>query len=350
MKRISIALAVLGLSAGALAALPATTDPTLVAVPQLPGGFVIGLTAYYLEPSFTRGDLDYASVNLGTTEPFHSFVFNNEPGYDWGWGINIGYIFPNTGNDVNLNYIHFGNSKSGSVAIPPDVGDIVPLFIDPSITAFTIRAALSRAEYDLNQIDFTAGQFIDVSCRLILHPNIGLRWASVQRKLNDFYYAPTTTATSPSGFAVITEDSDFSGIGPLLGVDASYYLGMGFGAVAHFDSALLIGNIDSSAKSIMVPGGAGIIGPIPFLAFLNIDNKQRIVPVTDEKLGLDYTYMFNNAANSDLTLEVGWQVSHYFNAIDRMVAVTAIDGSSIIGHRTSDFGISGPYVSLVLHI
>jgi len=98
MKRLSLALAAIGLSTGALAAYPAATDPTVVSVPQLPGGFFIGATGAYLQPSDSNGDLDYASVDNfavinGTTAAFSSQVKNVEPGYDWGWGVNVGYIF-----------------------------------------------------------------------------------------------------------------------------------------------------------------------------------------------------------------------------------------------------------------
>lgn len=92
-------------------------------------------------------------------------------------------------------------------------------------------------------------------------------------------------------------------------------------------------------------------------------NTRRVVPVLDAKLGADYTYVFNNAANSDLTLEAGWMVSNYFNAVDRLQTETILTADvshppppsfsqsfQLTGRTTSDFGIQGPYVSLVLHV
>ena len=345
MKRISIALAALGLSAGALAALPAATDPTLVAVPQLPGGFVIGVTGFYLQPSDTNGDLDYASVNTGTSSSFASSLRNVEPGYDWGYGINVGYIFPNTGNDVNLSWFSFSTDDNASTSIPFVSGGsiISPIFSNP-FGFTTITSAYSKAEYDLNQVDLTAGQFIDVGCRLILHPNVGLRWADLERKLNSSYFGPNSLTTTTLNSFGVAEKSDFSGIGPLVGIDASYYIGMGFGAVAHFDSALLVGSIDSSTNTVShVPQSAA-----GFFNSFNADDTQRVVPVMDAKLGLDYTYVFNNAANSDLTLEAGWMVSNYFNAVDRLHVTTGSTGL-IAGRTTSDVGIEGPYISLQFH-
>ena len=98
---------------------------------------------------------------------------------------------------------------------------------------------------DINQIDLTAGQYIDVGCRLILHPYAGLRWAQVDRDLDAVYVATLSGTASSGAFFATRESSDFDGIGPIAGIDATWYIYMGFGAVAHFDSALLVGDVDS---------------------------------------------------------------------------------------------------------
>lgn len=342
MKHLATALVAIGLSAGAFAALPATTDPTLINIPQLLGGFVLGISGYYLQPSDSNGDLAYASLNTGLTPGFNSEIRSVDPGYDWGWGINAGYIFPNTGNDVNLSYFHFDTDDTDSASL--NVQGVTPF----SFTAGALGngdQTNSKAEYTLNQVDLTVGQFINVGCRLILHPNAGLRWTDLERKLNSFYQE-TPAVSGDSDNMSVHEKSDFSGIGPLLGLDASYYVMYGFGFVGHFDSAVLVGNIDSKldATETEVPGIATTWN-------LKTDSTRRIVPVVDAKLGADYTYMFYNTANSDLTLELGWQFTNYFRAVDRIGGIGDVDtGATITGHKTSDLGINGPYISLVLHV
>lgn len=95
-------------------------------------------------------------------------------------------------------------------------------------------------------------------------------------------------------------------------------------------------------------------------------DTHRVVTVVDAKFGADYTYIFNNAANSNLTLEAGWIFSNYFNAIDRLqtkitvappiysfIAPSTQPGISsaiMTGKKTSNFAIQGPYMSLVLHV
>ncbi len=342
MKRLTVAFAALGLTAAVnvSAALPAATDPTLVNVPELSGGFVLGVTGLYLEASPTNGDLDFASINAGLLNTFSSRLQTVEPGFDWGLGLNAGYIFPNTGNDINASYFYLDTDKQKNVFT------FVPNFITSnnffqSITNDFIYAQAEN-DYRINQVDLTAGQFINVGCRLRLHPNVGVRYAEVQREL-DTFYLDNSDANSLSN----VEESDFTGIGPLAGLDASYFLGMGLGVVAHVDSALLIGDIDTQTHSVISINQAGTLNQLFYK--LQKDSGNRVVPVTDMKLGVDYTYMVNDAQNSDFTFELGYQASHYYDAIDRLAVALGSASGNILMRKTSGIGLSGPYVSITFH-
>lgn len=349
MKRLSIALAAIGLSAsvGAFAALPATTDPALINIPQLPGGFFLGASGYYLQPSDMHNDLAYAVVNTGTSPSFNLHQKKIDPGYDWGWGVNVGYIFPNTGNDVNLSYFQLQTDDSDSVTgtqlniINPQMSSALQIFGEWT-------SARAKAEYDIDQVDLTAGQFINIGCRLIVHPFTGLRWAQLDREIDGTYNGVSTS--EPLNETVNTkEESDYWGVGPIVGVDASYYIVYGFGAVGHFDSAVLVGNSDYkiNTTTFITPSATPLFAHNEF----KTDDTTRVIPVVDAKLGLDYTYIFFNTANSDLTLEVGWQFTHYFNAVDRGYASdVGGPGEGIAIRDTIDVGLNGPYASLVLHI
>jgi hypothetical protein len=368
MKRLSIALAAIGLSAGALAAIPAGTDPTEVMIPQLPGGFVIGVTGYYLEGAFTHGDLDYAVVNTGISSPFFSRFADVDPGFDWGWGINAGYIFPGTPYDVNVNYIHWSSRDTDLTLVPPLGTAPAVLFITNPFNGigFTIDTSPvtrtdARAEYTLNQVDLTAGEYVFLGCRTIMHPFMGLRWADLERKLRTHMFAQNTvtaaTATgvtrfATGGFTDIFERSDFDGIGPIFGVDASFYIAYGLGIVGHFDTAMLVGNTHTKTDTnFVINSTISTAGIVTFTQFENFrgDSDRRIVPVIDAKLGGSYTFVFCNASNSDLTLEAGWQVSKYFNAIDRLTVSGVGFQQGIIKRETSSFGFQGPYINLTFH-
>lgn len=399
MKKLSLALAALGcvFSYPVFAALPAATDPTEVSVPLLDGGFVVGLEGFYLQPTISNGLGNYASVNTNIIN--NSRLVNVDPGFDWGWGAMLGYVFPQMGNDVALSYEHLDTKDSSSVMgnnFLPVNFPVTFVFTtgtsNPFENTLNFTNVHATQEFDLNQVDLTAGQYINVGCRLQLHPLAGLRFADIDYDSSTHYNGngevdlfdvedPTALIASAKFplFVNTREKSDYQGVGPLVGMDGNYYLGSGFGLVGHFASSLLVGNIDSRLDANILILSAPFIdtsgAPLGFSSTglagqgeIKADSIARIVPNLDAKLGLDYTFLFNNQANSYLTLEAGYRVSEYFNAIDLIrssATATITDSASHIlnpavffssftqgsvAHTTADFGSHGPYVSLILHV
>ena len=91
----------------------------------------------------------------------------------------------------------------------------------------------------------------------------------------------------------------------------------------------------------------------------------RIVPTLDTKLGLNYSYTFD--CESVFTVEGGYLVTQYIDAVDRLAGNSFLGGvgmyglsyiaqdvisplSSDVGRRTSSVGFSGPYIKLSLKV
>lgn len=363
------------ISFSSFAAQSLPSNSTEVTLPALNGGFVLGVQGYYLKPVISNG--------------FNNPILNSQSvsSFDWGWGANIGYVFPQTSNDINLSYFHYSSDDNQSISGSDLTPSAFPITLSGGISpfdilasAFLVTGAHSREEHDLNQVDLAAGQTINVGCGLIFHPIIGLRYADVEHKLNSNYQvigALEVELPLPGQFNIFfpvsfatQEKSSYQGIGPMVGTDASYYLGNGFGLIGHFTSALLIGDIDSKLNAAIswTSFSTPLIGENIFINGLNFNNSfnnstRRIVPNVDAKLGLDYTYLFNNDNDTALTLEIGYMASEYFNAIDGIkssgnaaVNITPIDPAptstlsiTSVNHRTADFAIHGPYANLTLH-
>lgn len=362
MKRICLALLAIGITLSGVAALPAATDPTVVMVPQLPGGLFLGVYGGYLQPISTNGDLDYANANSGTESFFASELRNVEPTFTWAWGANIGYEFPNTGNDIKLNYFNFSSKDTDFIFSFPF--SLTPIGFNLITIPSDFMMSAETTHYDLDQLDLLAGQTIDIGCRLKLHPNVGLRWADFERRNETRYFQPVIFLPDLFNDVSTNEKSNFDGLGPIAGLDASYYLGTGIGVVGHLDSALLIGDIDSKldATAIVFTPGFGT-DSIVTLDFKN-ESQHRVVPVIDGKIGVDYSYLFSCHSNAYLTAEVGYQVSEYFNLVDRLYATSTVQSgeahnltqfivagsTQITARKTANWSISGPYASLTFHM
>lgn len=183
---------------------------------------------------------------------------------------------------------------------------------------------------------------------------------------------------------IVHQKSEFDGIGPRFGCDVSYHLGGGFGVVGSLSTSLLVGEHEATLSerietagtvTFTVPGltlvdiaplfigGAltnvtaevvtavapTILDPLVETVSFRHPDETRVVPNIDAKLGLDWTYQFCNCSRSKLTIEAGYLVSHYFNAIDRLTAADAFNTGE--RHReTIDISFDGPYVGVQVQL
>lgn len=464
MKKLTIGLAVLlsGYAANSSAAYTTGGSKYGVCVPSFCGGFTFGIYGLYWRPSAPQ--LDYAltypqlpAAQVGTTSTtlrpntdlrgghYHSV----DPNYNWGFKVDVGYVFPCTGNDVILTYTNFNHSDDDRVRgegrlILPSLGSIfnlgfqpVPFVALPALTvsggtptavtgtipvgALTIPAgftvpvaegllrvqdvhfARANASFENHTWDLDFGQHVNIGCNLRLRWFGGLRYSNLENRLDARYEAASaavpftatlngttvtltlgttatafTTGTIPFNVTatlrdIVNQKSKFNGIGPRFGVDANYCVGGGFGVVGSLSTSLLIGEIDTHlnerqildttatalAASLTSTGGVTVTGitvtpavstseVVTDIHFRHPD-ETRVVPNIDAKLGLDYTYTFCNCNHTKLTIEAGWMVSHYFDAIDRVSSVEA-QTPEVRSRHTTDVSFDGPYIGAQINL
>jgi hypothetical protein len=372
MKRFSLGLAAVTCAASltTYAALPTDAAPFQVNIPNLTPGIEVGFTGYALRPS--SNDEDYAVVGptfgtiaLPTTTSLTYDVQSVDPDYDWAFAVMLGYIFPCSGNDIRASWIHFDNSDTTST-----VADGVHFVVGPiwgasfaqsgGFSPFTTASATEDFKYDA--VDLDVGQFVNMGTRLQARLFAGLRYAHIERNLDDTFNAAAATPAGtvlPPAFLTEEYDSKFDGIGPLFGVDTSYHLGYCFGLVAHADLALLVGTVKTSDTFTQsdITLSETVLGTTT--TSISADDLTRVVPGFDGKLGLDWTYPFTYGCNCDegeFSIEAGYQWTYYIDAVDRLepdesTVVRDVPTSfDSVERVSSDIGFDGPYVTLSLKI
>ena len=75
----------------------------------------------------------------------------------------------------------------------------------------------------------------------------------------------------------------------------------------------------------------------------------RVVPNLTAKLALDYSYQFCNCRHTKVVIQAGYQVDHYFNAIDRLGLVAA-DEAALNTRHTIDTSFDGPYIGIQVNV
>lgn len=278
----------------------------------------------------------------------------------------------------------------------------VPIFFpaEVPVTGQVLEADV-KDEFKFQAVDLDFGQFVDIDTFFRLRWFGGLRHSHIKHKFDTHYVVGNFTATQtqtlgpyndlipPFLTTVVTstmnlmgisqfdqfiaQTSDFEGIGPRLGTEGTFHLGGGFGLTGTLSTALLVGEQQSALSDRLqgnvslqlvsvestatpIPGTTVVVGPpIPPIGTIftgdvtniveNFDygHVTRIVPNLEAKLGLNYTYLFENCRT--FTLEIGYYVNHYFNAIDRLAQVGATR-PELRTRNTIDAEFHGPYLSL----
>jgi hypothetical protein len=371
IKRLSLALLALGLSAPAFAdtccASPCTTscNPFTVSIPTQQGGFSFGADALYVKPSASNGAyITIAGTNTGTTTApaFNDTIRVADPSYQWGFDVNAAYRIPCTGNDVTAIWTHLGNNSDNHdhVSFPVSIGIGDDVFLPGAITA---SGNVDFNNYDAVDIDF--GQRVNFGDYFNFRIFTGVRWAQVEENINATatLFVPGIVGALPATTATdaVQDESKFNGVGPQFGLDGRYCLGYGFGVDANITTSLLIGTGDASTTETIT---TATVGAATTQAIINTDLDNRtghVVPALDASLGLDYTYNFNHCNRSSLVIQAGWKVIQYWDVAHNMFA----NGDHAPGDFTTSAGFgtgglfpntansvafSGPYAGIKVNL
>lgn len=384
MKKIArslVAAAIVGASVGAVAAVSTGASPFQVAVPKLTSGLNFNIEADYFQP--TNSDLAYLNVPLEVVQDtsktpcvtFPSHIYSLDPNYNFGFTAGIGYVFPCSGNDIHLNWIHFDQSTKEHIDDAKSTDQYLSHVFKRLDADFKVTAN-SEATFKHDAVDLDVGQYLDVGTRMRMRFYGGLRYAQLRKDV-DNQVTVTGTLNDPKSThggiisgasAKVSESyrSKFTGIGPHVGISTNYRLTRCFGISTNFAGSLLVGRSEASATSTSEwqiksnPVSMPIIEKTERAA----DNTTRVVPAFDAKLGLDYTQHFN-CGKSTFTVEAGYRVMDYIDALDRLprlypelpvefnptsgdVSVNPLDRYSAdqTGVVTSSVGFNGPYIAL----
>jgi len=245
----------------------------------------LGIQALYLKPIY---DAKSAYI-LDTANPYKTV--DNQ----WNWGFRLeGSYYFNTGNNISFDWTHFD-------------------------------ATTNQLEFSLNntnrfeRVNLVLGQHVDFSQSKSARFYGGLQYANIRnyQLRNDLSLSSSTTNQQ--------SNTDFNGVGPVVGIDFAYAIGSGFSITANTATAILSGssriNTSDSLSTNLVTSSS-------------YASTKSIVSGIEEKLGLNYQYQFTEGL---LTLDGGYQALNYFNALTRIPSAGIIN---------SDFGLYGPYFGI----
>ncbi len=287
-------------------------------------GFYIGATGVWAVPNETglgtfTDSWQYANTDGSTT----ALSKPSKAHYKGAGGLKLGYDFPCSGNNVEVEYFRLYNSKHNVNDTSDNPVSFGSAFFNLGIPLTPGEAFVSDAhlKYTLNQVDAKfAHHFVIENGNVHITPFIGARYIDLKHDLT---------------FLIGHVRSNYYGAGPLVGFDGEYRFCNGFAFAGRFDGAVVMGSV--KADSFLNLGAA--------LKYKS-PRTDRIVYSVDARLGVSYSHTFCN--QSWLKLEGGYKVANYHGPFDIIQGFTDIQRIGTLG--TTNFGYSGPYLELTYHM
>ena len=234
---------------------------------------------------------------------------------DWSWGFKLqGSYYFSTGNNIDVNWYHFTNSKTA--ALPDNLIDPFQNKLTQDVTG------TNNPRWD--EVDADFGQHIDLSNRAELNVHAGVEYVRVRFSGGYSAQGLIIPSINFSGNVATLRDIIFNGFGPRIGANISYGKIFGFSGYVQTATAALIGQRSFHRKLIY---GQSVV--------ITKGQNDAIVPEIQLKAGIQYTYPM---AQSDLIIDGGWFFTNYFHIMHEAVAPGLI--------HLSDFSIQGPFIGV----
>jgi hypothetical protein len=341
-------------------------EPYTAFAPILKGGFEFAIEGLYLQPHAMNTNYVMADPSpvfiVGETDifPFSpsstSSMQEVKPRYEFGSRFHLGYIFPQSANDISANYASLKgnntkttNAGAGGFLWTLTNGNFATGIFSESLPDIPFIPFPVIANRATATVDFTwqTGN-IEFGRRLKFYQLMtrfwgGLSYARVIEDI-DITYNDGFTLTSPfSPFLPVAISSDtlsqhssYFGIGPRLGIAGDLAFGCGLSLIGQVGSNLLVGKIKSR---LIESSSAGVS------TGLKPGQRTRLVPALDAKLAFAFTVPFRDC--SQFGIEAGYEFNHYFNVKD---SLRYTDNFSTFLKQDQDISFDGPYLRLQLNI
>ncbi len=292
-------------------------------------GFIVAMTNIWQRPWAPITDLGYATVHNQFFTP--AFKVRPRTVYDWAGRGTLGYVLGSSETDIQVDYTQFDTQKRDRVytGFPANLTSVSAS--GPAGVYFA--QATSFVQYHTKQIDLILGKYRNFKGKTF-HAFAGIRGADIVRKQNKAYSGGQPPTVSAEKFPRLT--SEFTGVGPLFGIDGVFDLYRSISFVAGARFAALVGDNNATLKQSEV-SSTGIVQ----FNHLTSGSQRYVVPAGDIKLGLRLYFPFANDRTT-FNVEGGFQASGYYRAINLLYPTfrTGLEQS------TTTISFSGPYLLL----
>jgi hypothetical protein len=342
MKKISLVLSILLLNTlmGAYAG-------TYQNVFNAPARYEVSITGFYLQPG--ASNLVYAvhTEPLPITTPnwIQEYV---DPNYHPAFNIGLAYHLNDEAEKLKIDWLHLDSSDYASANATGTASIAPPYYFGPLAQQLRGTFADSNAKFKVDNVNILLDHLFSISevTHLTLFGGLGV--AYLKEDITSSYSGVDGGGGGGGGPFSITSfnNSQFTGVGPRIGLTATRGIWKNMGLVAELATSLLVGSMNSETSFLSF--GDGNITPAR--TSLAKQSQTRVVPELNAKLGLVLDKPLKSGKN--WSLEGGYLFTTYLNGINQVVptalvpnafnqGIIAIESS---GQVQSSMDLNGPYL------
>ncbi|NYQ85983.1 Lpg1974 family pore-forming outer membrane protein, partial [Escherichia coli] len=170
-----------------------------------------GIQTLYLKAIYNNNT--FSTVNIGSGSGVRIFdELDND--FEWGFRLEGSYHF-STGNDLNLNWIHWRDDNKLRLASPPG-----RLALQPN--ASLTHRYYGSVEFDAVNLEF--GQHVDFGQYKNIRFHAGVQYVDInsETRQDETIANAINELAFLNGTTSLTSNHSFSGAGPRIGADMSY--------------------------------------------------------------------------------------------------------------------------------
>ena len=272
-------------------------------------------------------------TDLSTVESF------NESGSNWGWAVELGYLFPNHVNDIQLTYSGTRNSAAKDVN-NDDSRVLLPNPLGPKYTWFEAETASVAADFNYDVVDVTVGNYFDINECFAIRVGYGLSYVNINQSADATYFDIYIDDVSDDYSS--HQKSQFEGLGPKLTLDTQWVMGEGFYLVNGLGFSAIYGNANAEYSGV-VPDNRDENSKSQDYDFSYVE--KRMVFGFDSKVGVRFQHMI--VPGYDFAIEGGYRGTTYLNAMyEGSAGVEAFNPGNAYEFGDNDYFNFGPYLAV----
>lgn len=327
-----------------------TTSPNLQSPPLFKGEMsndssnnnksFFNIDFLYIKPS--SNNLKYATFVAGTQPYFQSWHYLQiNPSYHPAFDIGLNYAIPHTAYSAAINWIHLNSNDSSSKQASTNTDISTVEFVGPpyemSPPVFGIKNVNSSVNFQFDNVLLNVGKLFDFDSHLqarffggvdILKLN-----QTIETTFGNYAGSPPTPYSYPltpdPQFSFETQNvSKYLGAGPDLGLNLRYATDSGFGIFGEFIGSITTGTIQAQDNFTSTSSRLSSVGIGTSHQEITSPNMTQVVVGADGKLGIFYNYKGSSIA--DLSIELGYRLANYINAISAINPNTLVQPGTVI--------------------